>query len=204
MSDTSLYSGLPNYPLERGTPVGPAESTNEGPRPFFPPMCISSHWDPTAIIRKTLPTEYIPQTLDPRPWAKICTEYVTTGEEIPPAHIDADIVLPSGGGTYPISRYMEAIDKESQLRRLDRPLGTCEKDQFTPNARGDMFDARMLVPKTGAINPGLISEVSFPKVLMTAGPYECRKEMDDVNMGLSRNLFNNATKQDRYKRKGQV
>jgi len=54
------------------------------------------------------------------------------------------------------------------------------------------------------MNPGLISEVSFPKVLMTAGPYECRKEMDDVNMGLSRNLFNNATKQDRYKRKGQV
>lgn len=199
-----LYSGLPNYPLERGTPVGQAETTNEGPRPFFPPMCVSSHWDPTAIIRKTLPTEYVPQMLDPRPWAKICTEYVTTGEDIPPAHIDADIVMPSGGGTYPIGRYMEAIDKESLLRRLDRPLGTCEKDQFTPNASGDMFNARMLVPKSGTINPGLISEVSFPKVLMTNGPYECRKEMDDINMNLSRNLFNNATKQDRYKRKGQV
>jgi len=142
--------------------------------------------------------------LDPRPWAKICTEYVTTGEDIPPASLNNEIVMPSGGQFYPIGRYMEAIDSESQLRRLDRPLGICEKDQFTPNASGDMFNARTLVPRTQNINPRLISEVSFPKVLLTAGPYECRAELDQQNMLLSSRLFNNATKQDRYKLKGSV
>ena len=199
-----LYSGLPNYPLEKGTPVGPADVPNEGPRPFHPPMCLTSHWDPTAILRKTLPSEYVPQMLDPRPWTRICTEYVTAGEEVPPAHIDSEVVMPSGGNFYPIGRYMEAINDESLLRRLDRPLGTCEKDQFTPNAGGDMFNARLLVPRTQNVDPTLISEVSFPKVLMTAGPYECREEMDRQNMALSGSLFNNATKQDRYKLKGSV
>jgi hypothetical protein len=49
-----------------------------------------------------------------------------------------------------------------------------------------------------------IQEVAFPKVLIHDGAYQCRGEEDTLNMGLSDHLFNNATKQDRYKLLGKV
>jgi hypothetical protein len=99
---------------------------------------------------------------------------------------------------------MAAIDKESELRRLDRPLGTCEADQWEPSASGDMYNSRLLVPKRFDVDPRVIQEVAFPKVLMTAGPYECRGNLDKQNIHMSDRLFNNATKQDRYKLLGKV
>jgi hypothetical protein len=99
---------------------------------------------------------------------------------------------------------MAAIDDESQLRGLDRPLGTCEKDEFLPNPRGDMYNSSLLVPKTIRTSPREIEEVSFSKVLINGGPYDCRNNNDKLNISLSDNLFNNATKQDRYKLKGKV
>lgn len=198
------YSGPLNYPREKGSPVSQAPIQSEGPRPFFPSMCLTTHWDPTAILRRTLPTDYVAQTLDPRPWAKICLTYTTTGEDLPPAPVAPGTVLPMGGEFYPISRYMAAIDKESELRRLDRPLGMCEGDQYFPNERGDMFNSRVIMPRIRNVDPSQIEEIAFPKVLMHTGPYDCRQEEDVINMGLSHRRFNNATKQDRYKLKGQV
>jgi len=198
------YSGPLNYPRENGSPVSQVPIQSEGPTPFFPSMCVTTHWDPTAIIRRTLPTDYVAQALDPRPWAKICLTYTTTGEDLPPAPVAPGTVLPMGGEFYPISRYMAAIDKESELRRLDRPLGTCEGDQYFPNERGDMFNSRALVPKIRNVDPSKIEEIAFPKVLMSSGPYDCRYDADTVNIGLSQRMFNNATKQDRYKLRGQV
>jgi len=92
------------------------------------------------ILRRTLPTQHVAQTLDPRPWAKICLQYTTTGEDVPAPQVGPEVVLPSGGQFYPASRYSAAIDSESQLRRLDRPLGTCEGDQYVPPETGDMFN----------------------------------------------------------------
>jgi hypothetical protein len=66
-----------------------------------------------------------------------------------------------------------------------------------------MYNGRMLVPKSSSIE-AKISELALPKVLMTAGAYPCRAEADKLNMGLSGFLFNNATKQDRYKQKAAV
>jgi len=198
------YAGKQDYPRERGTPVQQFPLRSEGPEPFYPPMCIKSHWDAGAILRKTLPSEYVPQALDPRPWAKVCLEYTTTGEDTPAPPIASSVVMPSGGQFYPISRYMAAIDSESQLRRLDRPLGTCEADQWEPSASGDMYNPRLLVPTRRDVNPNVIEEVAFPKVLLTAGPYDCRNDMDKQNVVLSDRLFNNATKQDRYKLLGKV
>lgn len=200
------FSGPPNYPREGGSLVSPSPLTSEGPRPFFPPVCLKTHWDPTAILSRTLPTEYIAQALDPRPWAKICLQYTTTGENSPGPDVDHSIVFPSGGGSIagPASRYSEAIDRESALRRLDRPLGTCEQDQFEPNKNGDMYNSRILVPHLRNVDPNKIMEVAFPKVLMNVGPYDCRAQEDTINMQLSTRLFNNTTKQDRYKLKGKV
>jgi hypothetical protein len=198
------YEGTMNYPKERGSLVGSSPIVSEGPSPFYSPMCIKSHWDAEAILRKTLPTEHIGQALDPRPWARICMEYTTTGEDSVAPAVNASAVLPSGGQFYPVSRYMAAIDDESKLRRLDRPLETCDADQFQPNAQGDMYNSRILVPRVQTVNPHLIEEVAFPKALMTAGPYDCRNDMDRQNMNLSDRLFNNSTKQDRYKLLGKV
>ena len=198
------FSGPPNYPREGGSPVSEAQISGEGPRPFYPAMCLRTHWDPTMILKRTLPTEYVPQALDPRPWTKICLEYTNTATDEPAPKIDPNAVLPSGGQFYPASRYAGAIDAESQLRRLDRPLDKwCEKDQYEPNMNGDMYNSRILVPKSAAVT-GLVQELAFPKVLINTGAYDCRNQNDQKNVTMSDRLFNNATKQDRYKLLGKV
>jgi hypothetical protein len=50
----------------------------------------------------------------------------------------------------------------------------------------------------------MVEEIAFPKVLMTAGPYDCRDQMDKQNVNLSGKMFFNATKQDKYKLMGKV
>jgi hypothetical protein len=109
------------------------------------------------------------------------------------------MVFPSGGEFYPPNRYMEAIQNESLLRRLDRPLGTCDTNQFEPNPRGDMYVDGLLVPNRKQKMSQMVSEMSMPRALLRAGPYPCREEADRVDMGRSRDIFNNATKQQRYK-----
>jgi len=190
-----------NYPREGGSPVYGLPLQPEGPAPFFPPMCLKSHWDPTAILRKTLPDTYMAMPLDPRPWTRICLEYTTAGGQEAAPPVQKDAVLPSGGQFYPPDRYSAAIDAESALRRLDRPLGTCEGNQYFPNKAGDMYNSRILVPERAPpSNPAQIQEIAYPQVLLRNGPYPCRQEADDVNMRLSSEfMFNNATKQDRYR-----
>jgi hypothetical protein len=45
----------------------------------------------------------------------------------------------------------------------------------------------------------MAQEIAMPQVCLKAGEYECRLEADRVNWSRSPRLFNNATKQDRYK-----
>ena len=190
-----------NYPVEKGSPVMEYPLKNEGPVDFFPPVCLKTHWDPTMILKRTLPDGYVPQSTDPRPWTRICMEYTTAGEQDMAPEVNPTIVMPMGGQFYPASKYKEAIDDESKLHGLDRPLGTCEGDQWQPNERGDMFNSRLLVPeRTRAIDPRNIEELAYPKALLRSGPYDCRAENDAYAIKTSSDyMFNNATKQDRYK-----
>ena len=42
----------------------------------FPPVCLTTHWDPTALTNHILPQPTQRNlALDPRPSSKICTEY---------------------------------------------------------------------------------------------------------------------------------
>lgn len=189
--------------MEGGSPASQVPFTGEGPRPFFPAVCLRSHWDPTMIVKRVLPEAPVAQALDPRPWTKVCMNYVTAGDDAPAPVVAADVVLPTGGQFYPASRYAAAIDNESALRRMDRPLGTCDKDQYYPPESGDMYNSRLLVHRS-ARTDRKVRELEFPKVLMTAGPYPCRKEIDLQNIGLSDRVFLNATKQDKYKLLGKV
>ena len=173
---------------------------NEGPRDFFPPVCNQFHFDPTQIIRHTLPEQKyeIPLPLDPRPWTKICLQYVNSSTNEPAPNIDPTIAFPAGGFFQDPNRYAASINKESSLRRLDQPLRKCDTRQFEPNPYGDMFNCRILVPKNNNKKFDNISDISMPKVLLTAGPYKCREEMDNVNVAVNDRPFFNATKQNRY------
>ena len=188
-----------NFPREKGTPVQtlPLNSVDDNPQSFFPPVCLQTHWDPTLILRRTLPTTNVPLPMDPRPWTRICMEYTTAGanEAAPP--IPSDVALPSGGQFYPPSRYLDAVDNESLLRRLDRHLGTPEIKEYVPSVRSNMFNAQGLLPPRTA-NASFISELSVPQATLRAGAYPCREEADAINMERSKKLFNNATNQDKY------
>ena len=188
-------------PREKGSPVLELPIKQEGPTEFYPPVCLQTHWDPTSILRWTLPEGYVPQTTDPRPWTRICMEYTTAGEQDDAPAVNPNIVMPTGGKFYPASRYIEAIDSESQLRVLDRPLGTCEGDQWMPTLRSDMYNSRILVPERKTpLKSGVIEELAYPRALLRSGPYDCRAENDLYAIKMSSDyMFNNATKQDRYK-----
>lgn len=190
-----------NYPREGGSPVYATPLQSEGPGDFYPPVCLKSHWDPTMILTRTLPEQYVPQPLDFRPWTRICMEYTTAGPaEAAPAVAPA-AVMPSGGQFYPPGRYAAAIDNESQLRRLDRPLGLCEGNQWEPPLQSDMYVDKALVPrKMNWGEQARVQELAYPRALLRSGPYDCRAAEDEKNIRLTSDfLFNNATKQDKYK-----
>ncbi len=184
------------FPLEEPYPFETSKTT-----PFFPPVCLKSPWDPTMMLRHIIPQQQVAVPVSFRPWTKICTEYTTAGPVEAPPPVPADMVFPPGGDVnyQDPTRYQRAIDKESLLRRLDRPLGTCEADQYEPSEHGDMYNAAVMAPdRKFAPSSSMIQELAMPRVLIRSAPYECRARDDEFNMSRSRLLFNNSTKQERY------
>lgn len=182
------------YPKEGTYPI-----VNQGPADFYPPVCNQFHFDPTLMIKHTLPEQNysVPLPLGPRPWTKICLEYVNSSTNEPAPNIDPNIAFPAGGFFQDPNRYLDSVDSESQLRRLNQPLRKCDAGQYEPNNEGDMFNSRILVPNNPT-RTSHIPDIAMPKVVITAGPYKCRAEADAVNMAVSNKPFFNATKQERY------
>lgn len=115
--------------------------------------CLQSHWDATAIYRLTVPQgPSLALPTDPRPWTKVCLQYVNSDDGSPAPSVPNDVVFPSGGEFYPPTRYSSAIDNESKLRRLDRPLGTdrpqgsCDPNQYAVPLDSDTYSQRKLLP----------------------------------------------------------
>ena len=185
-----------NY--QKGSPSESYPIAGSTTTPFFPPVCLSTHWDPTRIYARTVPIQRVDLPVGFRPYAKVCLEYRTSAPEQAAPQVPDDLVFPGGGDQYPPTRYINSIDKESLLRRLDRPLGTCDPDEYQPPQNGDMYVDRMLVPRTQADPSKFIQELAMPQALLRNGPYHCRAEADQKNWDRSTRLFNNATKQDRY------
>ena len=185
-------------PYERGSSTESYPISNSTTKPFFPPVCLKSHWDPTRIYSRTVPETLVPLPMGFRPYTKVCLEYRTSAAEQKAPEISDSVVFPGGGEVYPPNRYLNSIDNESLLRRLDRPLGTCDNDQYVPPKNGDMYVDRLLVPKSAKPPSQLVEEISMPSALLRTGAYHCRSEADQKNWDRSSRLFNNATKQDRY------
>jgi len=198
MSSATAPMNPMGTPFEKGSPTETFPIQSSTTAPFFPPVCLKTHWDPTRIYARTVPTSLVPLPIDFRPYTKICLEYRTSAVEQAAPQIPNDLVFPNGGDLYPPTRYLNNIDKESLLRRLDRPLGTCDKDQYTPPFNGDMYKDRMLVPESLKPPSRFVEEISMPKALLRNGTYDCRSQADQRNWERSPRLFNNTTKQDRY------
>jgi hypothetical protein len=170
------------------------------------PVCLRSHWDPEQIIRRTLPAGSVVATpLDPRPWTKVCLDYVTSQDFEDAPRPSDDTVFPSGGSVYPPTRYREAIDHESSLLGRSTPLSqgssTCSKGHYIPSTESDLYRPGLTIPDRMLPNDRFISELAMPAALLrpkgSAG-YPCRVEQDQIAMKLSPALFNNTTKQNRY------
>ena len=165
---------------------------------LFPPVCLSSHNDPTMIIKRTLPQQRVSLALDPRPLTKICKQYV--GEpDFPTPEPPANMVFPMGGSFYPPTRYAEAIDKESSLRTLDHRLDRwCTERQYIPSEDSNMYISNTTLPDRKPISNAFISELSMPSALLRPSTDTCRTENDKAYMQRSSRLFHNPTKMDRY------
>jgi hypothetical protein len=174
-------------------PIKSADNPN-----LFPPVCLRSHWDPTQIIQRTLPNAHVDAPLEPRPWTRVCMNYVTSQPfEQAPRPADG-VVFPMGGTVYPFSRYRENVQHESELKGLDRPLGTCERDQYIPPQTGNLFRANSTVPDRPEPNIRFIQELAFPQACMRTGVYDCVAQAQKINWENAPMPFNNATKQSRY------
>jgi hypothetical protein len=172
---------------------------------LVPPVCLKSHWDPTAMSRRfILPDTFTAVPLPFRPATQVCREYVTSApvERLPPTLSE----LPLRSNISPPDRYASAIDRESELRRLDRPLEIPEGAQFVPDItdNGTMFSQRLYIP-TRSYNTNAVSQLEFPRVLMrpegVSAGYACR-EAEDVK-ALARagrgSMFNYSTKHDKFR-----
>jgi hypothetical protein len=186
-------------PMQGGSPAGTNPIQDSPTKPFFPPVCLSTHWDPTRIFARSVPTQHVNLPIDFRPYTKVCLDYRTSAPEQAAPEVSDDVVFPGGGDVYPPTRYINNIDKESLLRRLDRPLGTCDPAEYEPPQNGDMYVDSMMVPKTPKNSSKFINELAMPQALLRDGPYYCRAEADKKNWDRSPRLFNNTTKQDRYR-----
>jgi hypothetical protein len=117
------------------------------------------------------------------------------------------MVFPSGGEFYPPNRYAAAIDDESALRRIDRPLGVRDSSKYAPPIDSDMYTYKKItVPRPGP-DAMMISELEMPRALIrdSAGGYHCRQAADAVALAATAGtMFGHATKQAKYRRGAQA
>lgn len=170
---------------------------NEGQN-LFPPLCIKSHWDPTAMLGLILPKEQLPLPLDFRPWTRICKDYRNSAPEEPIPETPSNVVFPSGGEFYPPDRYARDIDKESELRGENRPLDRwCTSRNYIVPKDSNMYKPNSTVPDRTLLNE--ISELAVPSATLRPSEYYCRQQNDIKNFERSNLWFQNTTRQDRYK-----
>ena len=177
--------------------------------------CAPRHWDPTMIFARSVPggmgtaSHSLPLPMDPRPWAKICLQYVNSGpaEAAPP--VPPTMVIPGASEFYPPSRYSEAINNESLLRRLNRPLNedllpgpkSCFPQQYVLPATSDAFQQYSMLPPQTAPRSQIARNLADPPVLQNLGQYKCSEEAMVCGLKGAPRFFNNVTSMSKYQQK---
>jgi len=192
------------YPIKNDTTLDPKLSH----------YCAPKHWDPTMIFRYSVPqVPSVALPTDPRPWTKVCLEYVNSGAAEYAPSVPEQMVFPGAGEFYPPNRYSAAIDNESLLRRLDRPLnedllpagvpgsGSCYPDQYKMPVTSDALQQSVLLPPHAVPRSRMVRELEYPAVLEKNGQYACSKEAMECNMAGAPRFWNNHTKLNKYNQK---
>lgn len=172
--------------------------------------CSPRHWDPTMIFRRSVyqgPEIALP--MDPRPWTKICLQYVNSGPATPAPAPPANVVFTGASQFYPPTRYPQNIDRESLLERLDRPLNqdllpgpnSCFPEQYVMPANSDALQQYVLLPPQTQPKSKMVRSLADPPVLERNGQYRCSEEAMVCDLRAAPRFFNNCTKQQKYNQK---
>lgn len=186
-------------------PIGNDKTLNQ-----LTSYCAPKHWDPTMIFRYSVPGGMEDQSLslpmDPRPWTKVCLQYVNSGPAEPAPSVPAALVIPGASEFYPPNRYSEAINNESLLRRLDRPLNddllpgprSCFPEQYVMPANSDSLQQWSLLPPQIQPKSKMARSLADPPVLDNHGQYKCSEEAMVCDLKASPRFWNNFTKLSKY------
>jgi len=175
--------------------------------------CAPKHWDPTMIYRYSVPDGMtVPLPMDPRPWTKVCLEYKNSGPATPAPNVPPTWVVTGAGEFYPPNRYSAAIDNESKLRALDRPLNedllpgpnSCFPEQYVMPANSDALQQYSLLPPQTQPRSQMARELADPKVLERSGQYKCSEEAMVCDLRGSPRFFLNPTRLSKYNQKDNV
>lgn len=208
-----------NLPLCRMATLVPAQVPIGNDNTLDPKLihaCAPRHWDPTMIFRRTVPQQYpIPLPTDPRPWAKICLQYHNTGPATPAPEPPKEMLFPGASEFFPPSRYQAAIDNESLLRRLDRPLNNdllpagygetsgCYPNQYTVPPTSDVWQQRTLLPPQTLPRSKMVRELEAPAVLHRPLQYDCSKAAMMCDIAKTPKFWNNHSKLAKYEQRDQ-
>jgi hypothetical protein len=174
----------------------------------FPPVCLKSHWDPSALSKYVLPQDLkIPLPVDPRPLFRNCVNYFnltpitesTKEESVVRSKLDIPTQPGSGVRGVPYELYVKNIDKESDLF-LNHPQDQCDDDKWMAERDSDLFVNRHKPVPSASDDSGLVKVTELEKPLATItpnGPYKCRADVDQSAWGRSARVFNNPTREDR-------
>jgi hypothetical protein len=190
---------------------------NQGPKTWnmaFPPICLRSHWDSTAVAQMVLPgAAQRDLAMDPRPASMICRQYYTTsagdgpapsaahetlpvpgsllgGPARPDAHV-AQVPFPPGGAAgrgFPYANFLP--NAESDILRLREHLTKCAEKRYIP--RGGIPEPTMGVRDI----PGADMSNNIRANIVSTST-NCRAEDDQEAWNRSSRLFFNPTRYDR-------
>jgi hypothetical protein len=165
------------------------ESRRNMQEPSRGPVCPLWYWDATAVTRHVLPPYAMdPPVLaeDPRPSVKNCTFY-TPLEGSPGS--GATPIMPGGaaGLSMPYDQYQHAVNRESDLFRLDEDLTRCKERRYIPT-NPELYKKEPL--RASGRSKGA-PPIPVPH------PAGCREEDDRLAAARSSRLFFNPTRYDR-------
>jgi hypothetical protein len=175
----------------------------------FPDLCFKSHWNPSELTdRFILPKTTAAMPTDFRPLTRICTYYYTTDEG---SLLDSKVTSapPLLGGAasknQPFSAFQHAVDVESDLQVRGRPLTKyCDNKKYLPpNPQKLSSWMQQECPEQMPMTVNqekILSEVNRPKVTVMKSQFDCRTQEDQRNDVVSKRMFNNTTRIDRYQK----
>jgi hypothetical protein len=104
----------------------------------------------------------------------------------------------------PVTR-ADAVDRESELRRLDRPLGIAESKQYLPPMDSDMYTYKKISLPRRLPDAGAVSELEVPSALLRDSmykSYQCRDVDDRNTMHMQQQagqMFGYSSKLEKYR-----